>query len=284
MKKILLLAALMPMMMHGAEAQDTTFTMNGKQIVVSDSAGQMRFSVFSKDSVALTKTYETEFCDGQEVQQVYVTSPFIPRMVSRRWHHIKNHYPLFYMGFNQIGGSVLSFGGNKAMHSRDTKSWEWGLTLLGSGIGFTSNLVLTSALQIGQVHNHFQGNYVLTTVNGVSSMKLMDEDLKKSYISYTYLRVPFMLEWQMPARRRDVFAGLGLSLEYRWSDHSRYFIGKHKNTETNDINLNPLGVNLEASVGYSFLTLYLRAGLTPLLKKSSAPTCYPVGFGFGINL
>lgn len=285
MRIFLLLAALVPALSHGAEAQDTTFIVNGKQIVVNDSAGQTRVSVFANDSIQLTKTYETAFVDGQEVQRVYVTSPFIPQLVGSKRRHLVDPYPFFYMGFNQIPGSIMGTGGNPAMHSRDSKSWEWGLTPLSSGIGIGSCFAVTSALQIGQVHNHFQDNYVLTTADGVSSMRKIDgEQLKKSYISYTYIRVPFTFDWYKASRGRDIFAAVGMSLEYRWSDHSRYFIGKHKNTETNDINLNPIGVNIEASVGYSVLVLYFRAAVTPLLKKSSAPACYPVGIGLGLSI
>ena len=82
----------------------------------------------------------------------------------------------------------------------------------------------------------------------------------------------------------DAFLALGPSVEYRWHEHSRYFIGKHKHTETGDINLNPIGVNLEARAGYSGVMLYARAGVTPLLNKTKAPECYPMTIGLGFRL
>ena len=82
----------------------------------------------------------------------------------------------------------------------------------------------------------------------------------------------------------NAFLALGPSVEYRWHEHSRYFIGKHKHTETGDINLNPIGVNIEARAGYSGVMLYARAGVTPLLNKAKAPECYPMTIGLGFRL
>ena len=107
---------------------------------------------------------------------------------------------------------------------------------------------------------------------------------KKSYISYNVLRLPIMLEWQKRIGCHDAFLALGPSVEYRWHEHSRYFIGKHKHTATGDINLNPIGLNLEARAGYSGVMLYARAGVTPLLNKTKAPECYPMTIGLGFRL
>ena len=171
------------------------------------------------------------------------------------------------------------------MHSRDSKSWEWGITLTSLCFRLSNEMALTSSLSIGQVHHHFKDNYVLSTENGVSAMTPIDgETLKKSYISNNVLRLPIMLEWQKRIGCHDAFLALGPSVEYRWHEHSRYFIGKHKHTETGDINLNPIGLNFEARAGYSGVMLYARAGVTPLLNKTKAPECYPMTIGLGFRL
>lgn len=172
------------------------------------------------------------------------------------------------------------------MHSRDSKSWEYGLTFTEMALRLTHNMILNSSLQVGQVHHHFQDNYVLSTTDGITSMKQIEgEHLKKSYISYTYVRIPVMLEWQWcPHKGPDAFVGIGPSLELRWNDHSRYRIGKTKTTETSDTNMNPIGLNLNVFAGYGALVVYARMALTPLLKTSVAPACYPFSLGVGICL
>ena len=107
-----------------------------------------------------------------------------------------------------------------------------------------------------------------------------DIKVKKSYISYSIIRVPVMMEWS----KGSFYAGAGMSIDMRMSDESKYRANKKTYTETEDINLKPLGLNLEMRMGYGFLMLYGRVGLTPLLKTSSAPKCYSVSFGMGLRI
>lgn len=83
MRKTLLLAVLMPLAAVASEPADTTIIMNNRHIVVNDSAGITRVSVYDNDGTQLTRTYETSFTDGQEVERVYVTSPFIPQTLGK---------------------------------------------------------------------------------------------------------------------------------------------------------------------------------------------------------
>lgn len=265
---------------------DTTIVVNGKNIEISDSAGLTKVSVYRNDGKELNKMYETTFADGREVQRVYVTSPFIPNSLNRHESSLIPHNPIFFIGFSPLGGSIMSAGGNTAMHSRDSKSWEYGLTFTEMALRVSRQVILNSSLQVGQVHHHFQDNYVLTTADGITSMKQIEgKSLKKSYISYNFVRIPIMFEWQKCSNSGpDVFAGIGPSLELRWNDHSRYRVGKNKTTETGDINMNPIGLNLNAFAGYGALMVYARMALTPLLRTGVAPTCYPFSIGLGIYL
>lgn len=76
-------------------------------------------------------------------------------------------------------------GGNNEMHSRDSKSWEWGITLTSLCFRLSNEMALTSSLSIGQVHHHFKDNYVLSTENGVSAMTPIEGETLKKAISAT---------------------------------------------------------------------------------------------------
>ena len=91
MRKTLLLAVLMPLAAVASEPADTTIIMNNRQIVVNDSAGITRVSVYDNDGTQLTRTYETSFTDGQEVERVYVTSPFIPQTLGKNRKPMESH-------------------------------------------------------------------------------------------------------------------------------------------------------------------------------------------------
>ncbi len=281
MRKTLLLAVLMPLAAVASEPADTTIIMNNRQIVVNDSAGITRVSVYDNDGTQLTRTYETSFTDGQEVERVYVTSPFIPQTLGKNRKPMESHYPFFFMGYNLLSDGAMGFSGSTALHTRDSKSWEFGFTLASVAFRLGRNLALTTAMQTTWAYNHFQGNYVLTTTDGMSSLvEKEDIKVKKSYISYSIIRVPVMMEWS----RKSFYAGLGASIDMRMSDESKYRANKKTYTETDDINMKPLGLNLEMRMGYGFLMLYGRVGLTPLLKTSSAPKCYSVSFGMGLRI
>ena len=281
---ILLLATLLPAVAQAGERNDTTFTVDNRKITVSTDGAKTDLQVYDMDGGKHRKTREVEYVDGQEIERVYVTSPFIPELVKKNKQRPKSHYPLFYIGFHQLPGSIMGGGGNAEMHTRGSKSWEWGVTLLQMSFGLTRSLAVTSAVSMGKVHNHFQGDYVLTTEDGVTSMSRVEGGgVRKSYISYAVARLPVMLEWQRSTRRGDLYVAGGASIEMRWNDHSRYRTEAGKHTVTDDINLNPLGLNLEVRAGYGFLMVYGRAALTPLLKTSFAPECYPVSFGIGFR-
>lgn len=281
MRKTLLLAVLMPLAAVASEPADTTIIMNNRQIVVNDSAGITRVSVYDNDGTQLTRTYETSFTDGQEVERVYVTSPFIPQTLGKNRKPMESHYPFFFMGYNLLSDGAMGFSGSTALHTRDSKSWEFGFTLASVAFRLGRNLALTTAMQTTWAYNHFQGNYVLTTTDGMSSLvEKEDIKVKKSYISYSIIRVPVMMEWS----KGSFYAGAGMSIDMRMSDESKYRANKKTYTETEDINMKPLGLNLEMRMGYGFLMLYGRVGLTPLLKTSSAPKCYSVSFGMGLRI
>ena len=281
MKKSLLFALLLPAVAMAGEPADTTIIVDDNRIVVNDSAGITSVSVYKDDGTQLTRTYETSFADGQEVERVYVTSPFIPQTLGKNKKPMESHYPFFFMGYNLLSDGAMGFSGSTALHTRDSKSWEFGFTLASVAFRLGRNLALTTAMQTTWAYNHFQGNYVLTTTDGMSSLvEKEDIKVKKSYISYSIIRVPVMMEWS----RKSFYAGLGASIDMRMSDESKYRANKKTYTETDDINMKPLGLNLEMRMGYGFLMLYGRVGLTPLLKTSSAPKCYSVSFGMGLRI
>ncbi|NPD92903.1 hypothetical protein [Xylanibacter muris] len=285
MKRIIItLIAAMPMAAFaGTESSDTTFVLGNKQIIVSDSAGKTKVRINTCNGEKLTRTYETEYIDNQEVKRIYVTSPFFPESFIKKKRNPRTytHYPTLLFGTNMLGGNIMSPGGSTAMHSRDSKSWEWALTVAQMAFNTGSNTSVNLSMNIGQVHNHFQGNYVLATEDGKTFMReIEDGEVKKSYISYTTIRVPIIFEWQ----RYRLFAGIGASLEYRTNDYARYFIGKKKYTSSRDINIAPLGINMEAYIGVGAFVIYGRAGITPLLKKSNAPECYTFATGIGFTI
>ena len=125
---------------------------------------------------------------------------------------------------------------------------------------------------------------MLATSDGKTSFanRPDDENVEKSYLMYDFVRLPVMLEWQKRLGL-NAFVAVGPSLELRWHERSRYVVNGDKRTSASDINLNPVGLSLDLRAGYGAIVVYTRTALTPLLKTSNAPKCYPVSIGMGIR-
>ena len=65
------------------EMADTTFTVNGKKIVVDDRQEQTIISVYSPDGEEMLKKKEVEFAGEQEIEKIYISSPFLPKHIQQ---------------------------------------------------------------------------------------------------------------------------------------------------------------------------------------------------------
>lgn len=266
---------------------DTSFVFNKQKYEISQNGERTSVKVYKKNGKELEKTLETQFLDGQEVEQVYITSPFIPRKAYNKRNQQYSHYPMFYFGGCFLASSafgVLSSDKN----IKDARSAEWGITGLTFEFPLNSTLAITTAMSASYTCHQFNKNYVLSTTEGVTSLQPFtsengDEHPKKSYLSYFSARIPIMLEWSKQIGGSDAYAAIGPSIEFRSLDRSRYKLGKKTHTLSKENNINTVGLNLEARVGYSLIMLYARTSLTPLLKTKFAPEWHPFSIGLGFR-
>lgn len=290
MKKILTLILMLPSLAIMAETvSDTTFVYGNKQIVVSDKDESTNISVLDKDGDELRKISETTFVDGQELTQIYVTSPFIPNKWNiNRKEHFYSHIPWVNYGLATMGGGAMSFGSSDALRLNSTKSWEFAIAPVSVAIPFNSQRTfgMSFGMQLAWMKVHFKDDYAMFNEDGTITVRPIEygegETFKKSYISYTALRFPVYLEYQRIINRREIFATIGCSVEWRSGEHSRYKTNNNTITPTKDIFINPIGLNLELQIGYSFLAFYMRTSLTPLMKTNHAPKAYPTSMGMSL--
>ena len=108
-------------------AYDTTFVFNRQKFDISQKGERTDVRVYKKNGSEMKKVKETEFLDGQEVEQVYITSPFIPRKTYKRRSQAYSHYPFFFFGANMLAGSAFGVK-SEGKEMCDSKSGEWGFT------------------------------------------------------------------------------------------------------------------------------------------------------------
>ena len=276
MKRLMLcMTCFMVIAAMGQERKDTTVNVGNRKVEIMLDDLETNVRVFDRTGNELVKSKETTFVDGQEVEHVYVSSPFM-RFWKKDTHTFHAMFPDIYMGVNSLGG------GN-AMHRHDTRSSEWGFYICKMGIGLNNikTLGIAVAAQIGFVHNHFDKGYVLDNVKGENLVRPNEgvENVKTSFLKYQFFRLPVMLQWEKNPSDRPLYFGAGLSMELRGNEKSRYRADGKKHTVTDEVNMNPIGLNLEAAAGISGFSLLFHYGLTKLFKNG--PVCHPFFVGIG---
>ena len=100
---------------------------NGKQIVISDDVQETRISVFTQDSTQMVKSSETKFVDKQEIERIYVSSPFFPNSTSQFYSSM---YPTLWWGTTSLSTNIGSRDSNTSRDGLHTRG--------GFEIGFTT--------------------------------------------------------------------------------------------------------------------------------------------------
>ena len=80
---VLLCASLAWLMAAAQTGRDTTIIVNQQRIVITTHKGETHVAVYDSTDNQLLKTRETVFANQQEVERVYVTSPFLPSTYTR---------------------------------------------------------------------------------------------------------------------------------------------------------------------------------------------------------
>ena len=291
-KQLATILMLLPLVGHSQTVSDTTFVYGDKQIVVSNIENGVDITVLTKDSAEYKKTQEATFVDGKEVTKVYVSSPFLPSMWTRKKeHHFRGHIPITSWGPSVMAGGVLEFDNSSSMNLYHEKSWEWTGSCLNIGIPFNKQQTfgISMGLQALIARQQFAEGYGLYNDGGIVSTRPIDplpdgEKLKYSYLNYSAMRFPIYLELQNTFGRSDFFFTLGASLDWRFDVRSRIKTNYGKITLANNVNINPIGVNLELQWGYGVFAMYLRTALTPMMRTNSAPKAYPMSMGIALVL
>ena len=229
MRSLIIIAALaMPMSLMAEEMADTTVVYNGKQFVISDDSLETRISVYTKDSAQLVKSSETKFVNKQEIERIYVSSPFFPNNTSMFYSSM---YPTLWWGTTSLSTSI---GGRKNSTSKEGIHARGGFE-----IGFTTaegiypinkkgNLIFSNAVQIVYSRHNFQNSALLT--GDCHRIAFEDRTLapaSANYMSYASMRMPFMLGYAPTVNWLtdwlDTQLGLALVPEYRFGRASYTF-------------------------------------------------------------
>ena len=286
MKKLILLAAfILPLAGEAASLNDTTLTYRDKTIIVRDSDERIAIDVRKGDGEEMQKISSTSFVDGQEVEQVYVTSPFIPNSGKRKQNFVGS-LPGVYIGVAVPAGNSFGFKGANDMHTIDHRCGEFGISAINFGTPFNyqQTFGLVTAVQFGFGNIHFNKNFKFDNIEDRNEVVpiVSEKKLKDSWLKYCYIRIPLLLDWQKKVNGGGRFVvGAGVSVAIRSAIHSRYKDSDGRHSVTKDININTVGLGFDAHVGYAGIQLYFHTDLTPMFNTAKAPKCYNTSLGIG---
>ena len=283
------LALAMPMSLLAEEAADTTIVYNGKQIVISDDAQETRVSVFSRDSTQMVKSSETKFADKQEIERIYVSSPFFPNNSL----FYSSMYPTLWWGTTSLSTTIGNRESNtsrEGLHSRS--GFEIGFTTAERlyPINKRGNLVFSNALQIVYSRHNFQNSALLTgDCHRISFEDRTHAPASANYMTYASMRMPFMLGYAPTANWLtdwlDTQFGLALVPEYRFGKASYVFEPEAFGDPIEQkMRILHWGLNVDFNMVLGPVKFSASVGLLPVFKTSEGKKAYCSSLNFGINI
>jgi len=109
------------------------------------------------------------------------------------------------------------------------------------------------------------------------------DELKKNKLNIAYIKIPVVLEYQIPVKRQKLYIGAGVFGEIRgWSkQRQKYVINNitYKDKTVDDFQLSPFRYGISARVGYGDIGVFVEYVLVPLFKDEKGPEIYPVMIG-----
>ena len=202
-------------------------------------------------------------------------------------HFGPGHTPGFYIGINNLCGDQPP-GPLEELPQRAGKGFEFGFALSRLGYHMTPNLSLNTAVYISRSRYWFsEARYLDWTDTGNRSRTLQLTDARfkemnvtQGYMRYWSLRIPFCFELKS-ANYNGPYLAVGPEIEYRFGEASKVKTegSKKKKTVTNDLNLNPLSLNLVARIGISDFGIIARYSFSELFKNDNPAKTAPFMIG-----
>ena len=264
MKKHLLFAAIMLLATANIFAQSETTT------------------IITKDKVVTTEKTD----DGDEMVTI----------VQRIFHNPKMVDPLpsiYYSYENMFNGTF----GPEANIPLRSSSFEWGLYGVSPVICTKDgHFAISTGLGISNTYNYLTHDMVLAmnqenqlfiepliTYSSIEGYGPANNLAHRSFIRYWSLRLPVMFELQWKINGTPLAVAAGAELEWRFGMRSFARYGGSKHTITDNLNSNPVGLNVLFSLIMDDTVIFFRSGLTDMFTIKDCGDIYQMSLGFGFN-
>lgn len=281
-KAILSLALIMPAASYAATPDDTTFVYKDKKIVVNVEDDATQVSVYDKKGNKLAKSSETTFVDGNEIQKVYVGSPFMEHEKLQD-NFTKHNFPSVWVGYSATHKGVAK---TKTNHTHNKASFEIGFSAVPFcwALDKAHTMGIATTLQFAYIRTNFAANYSLSMEGDRVAMTDQGEKAKHSYMDYFESRLPVMFTLYPESKKKPLGVSLGLALVYR--DNANYTFSRRSSAPDIDssIKLKHFGLNVIGNISYGPVVLSANLGITPTYKSTEGWNAYNSSVNIGVNL
>ncbi len=284
MKRLVIVLLVFTIGIGSYENPDTTRVKVGKNEVVNIVDDTIKVKIGKKG----IKIIENE--DGTSIDIIDLDETEDEKDFSYK-RKFKGHWKGFEMGLNNLSTEKFSLSlpaSNNFMNLNTGKSWNVNINFLQYGLGLIGNNIgIVTGLGLELNDYRFDNNNSITkdVVNGMIVENTYVLSLEKSKFTTSYLTVPLLLEFQVPAGRRNkrLFISGGVIGGLKIGSHTKIVYkedgNRKKDKNRGDFNLSPLRYAVTARIGYRALKVFANFYLTPLFQEDTGRELYPFSVG-----
>jgi len=211
-----------------------------------------------------------------------------PNEKKKKKKKFKPHYAGFEIGLNNFLDPNHKLHTGDFMDLNTAKSWNYNLNFLEYGIGLgTSYAGLVTGMGFEWSNYIFDGNNSIEKEIGGNIISRPEpyNGITKSKLSMTYLNVPLLLEFQIPAGNKRIHISGGITGGVKLASKTKIKYqdgGRQKEVRKDDFSLSPFRYGATVRIGYRAINLFANYYFSPLFGETAEPELYP--FSVGLNL
>lgn len=278
---------------------DTRVVIGNNTIIIEESPGRTILRIGNrgleileglegKDSVTIRKY------DYQQPDAEGLLANDEPKKKIMSKNRFSGHWTGIDIGFNNYTTNNLSMTLPDDIYFltlNSGRAMNFNINFAQVNLGITRRLGIVTGLGFQMSNYVFDGNNSITKgTNGVIEPLYPPSGItfKKSKLTTKFITAPLLLEFQIPAGRKDHinFAG-GLIGAVKIGSHTKtvyYDSTKKKEKEHGDFSLNMLRYGITGRIGYEMVQLYGTRYLTPLFRSGKGPGLYPFEIGISFTI
>jgi len=249
--------------------------------------------ILNSDTVNIQKTQDTSIVRiGKKDVKVIDHENGTEILWGKNKHHevdpnkFKGHWEGIEFGFNAFDKpdySMYNAADKDFMSLNQGKSLEIDFNFYELNIELCKNYVgLVSGMGLSFNNYRFENPYTLQKGQLITEpVSLNPDNLSKTKLAVTYLKVPLLLEFQVPVNHNEgrLFVNAGIIGGVKIGSHTKVKYGDKKDKDRSGFNLNSFKYEATARIGYKDVCLFANYSLTPLFQSGMGPELTPFTIG-----